>query len=283
MTDLTPSPRRYSDEEVRKLLERATELQRTEPSRTDPSGLTLDELESIAREAGIDVDAVRRAAMELDTGVQPAPRWTRRLMGEPAQVILERALPGEASREALEELVPLIQSVAEVVGRVTVAGRTLTWQARDPTSLRDLNVVVSVRSGETRVRVQESYGNLAGAIFGSGVGGIGGGVGLGVGIGVGAAIGSAIMMIGFPLAAFGLTYAGSRMIYAGIVGRRRQALERLLMELVDALAADTTGRELPAVERPALGDGSGEGAAARNRGPQAGEEPGVEEDPDSAL
>jgi hypothetical protein len=238
MTDRTPVPRRYSDDEVRRLLERAAELQHTDPS-VPESGLTLPQLESIAREAGIDVAAVRRAAVELETGaVARPPGWGAKVAGEPLTVTLERAVPGEASAEALESLIPLIQAAADTSGQPSLAGRTLTWQGRDPSNVRELQVMVTARNDETRVRIQERYGGLAGAVFGSGVGGIGGGVGFGVGLGVGLGIGSTLMAVAFPITVLGLTYLGSRAVYGSVVRRRRETLDRLMLEIIESLPAD---------------------------------------------
>jgi len=48
--------RRYNEKEVARLLKRASELQRSSPAAPNPSGLTLTELEDIAREAGLDAE-----------------------------------------------------------------------------------------------------------------------------------------------------------------------------------------------------------------------------------
>ena len=69
----TPSnlPRLYDEKEVGRLIKRATELQREEPMRAAVSGgLSLDELADIAAEAGIDPRYLRRAALEMDSGVE---------------------------------------------------------------------------------------------------------------------------------------------------------------------------------------------------------------------
>lgn len=237
MSDPTPPPRRYSDDEVRKLLERATELQDTDPSLPAASGLTLPELESIAEEAGIEGAAVRRAAAELESGVvvRPSGGLADRIAGEPLAATLEQVVPGEASREALESLIPLLQTASDAAGSVSQVGRTLTWQARDQGNLREIQVVITARNGETRIRIMERYGGLAGAVFGSGVGGVGGGVGFGVGLGVGLGIGSALMAVMFPVTVIGLTYLGSRVVYTGVVRRRREVLDRLMADVVESL------------------------------------------------
>ncbi|MFW5947469.1 MAG: hypothetical protein ACOCUW_03155 [Gemmatimonadota bacterium] len=241
MTDLPASPRRYTDAEVRKLLERATQLQQTQPAPAEGSGLTLVQLESIAREAGIDVEAVRRAAAELDAGAVGVGHWSSRLAGAPMGVVLVRSLPGEAAEAAVEATIPLIQAAVDAPGQASRVGRTFTWQSRSQTSLRETRVVIRARNGETRIEVRERYSALAGTIFGSGVGGIGIGVGFGVGAGVGTAIGSALMIFGFPIAALGVTWLGSRALYSGIVNRRREALARLVDDLAESLTADLGG------------------------------------------
>lgn len=233
MSELTPSPRRYTDAEVRKLLERAAELQHTEPS-SDATGLTLAQLEAVAREAGISVDAVRRAASEMELGTRPAG-WISKLAGAPTRVVLERTLPTSLDAAALEATIPTIQAAADAPGSANLVGRTLTWRAQGPNAARELQVMITSRDDGTRIRIEERYGNLAGGLFGGVVGGAGGGVGFGVGIGVGAAIGSTAMMVGFPVAVLGMAYFGSRAVFSGIVEKRRGVLTRLMADLGDAL------------------------------------------------
>lgn len=245
MNDITPSPRRYSDTEVRRLLERAAELQHAEPSVPDASGLTLTQLEAIAREAGIDVDAVRRAAAELDSEGGAPGRLAVKLAGAPVRVVLERAVPGVVGPAGFETAIALIRAASDAPGQASEVGRTLTWHAQNQSSLRELHVVIASRDGETRIRIEERYGALAGAVFGGGVGGVGGGVGIGVGVGVGAAIGSLLMTIGFPIAVLGATYVGSRTLFSSVVHRRRQLLNQLSTDLADALGAAADTRRLP--------------------------------------
>ncbi|MDX1673309.1 MAG: hypothetical protein R3314_00800 [Longimicrobiales bacterium] len=253
MSDRTPSPRRYSDEEIRAVLERAAEIQHVEASTPEGSGLTLAELESAAREAGIDVEAVRRAAAELEVRVDTGSAVAARVAGAPTRVTLVRSVPGERDVADLEALIPVIRDAVGASGTRRIVGHTLTWQAQVPNAARDLEVMVSSRDGETRVRVEEGYGVLVGGLFGGGVGGLGGGLGFGVGMGVGAAIGSPLMMVAFPVGAIGLAYLGSRAVYSGVVRRRRRALDRLLDDVVAVLEA--TRPALPPEQGPDAGRG----------------------------
>jgi hypothetical protein len=58
--------RRYTDAEVRLLLEQASRVEGQRPVTRQPQGLTLGELEEVAAEAQIDVARLREAAHELD-------------------------------------------------------------------------------------------------------------------------------------------------------------------------------------------------------------------------
>ena len=237
MTDDHGSSRRYSDEEVKLLLKRAAELEsekRNLPARSE--GPTLSDLESIASEAGINPDLIRRAARELDS-TSTAPLSTgsggSAFFGAPLSLEIERTVQGEASQETLERLLPIIQRAADGVGMPTVLGKTLTWQSQDDAKMRTLLVTVSVGRGETRIGIEERYGNLAGSLFGGIMGGGGTGLGLGVGLGVGlGALGSAMFATLFPIGIMGAAYALSRSIYRHTVHGRMRALAKLMNELV---------------------------------------------------
>jgi hypothetical protein len=237
MTSDPASSRRYSDEEVRRLLERAAELETQGASvPAKVKGPTLAELEAIASEAGINPALVRQAATELDspTGGFPAvaPDVSGAL-GAPLSFTLERTVPGEVSVSVLERLVPHIQRVAEGVGHPSLLGRTLSWQSESPQKLRVLQVSVSVGRGETRLSIEERYSNMAQNLFGGIMGGGGVGVGMGVGFGVGlGALGSVAFAVGFPVLALGATFAISRAIFRRSVQGRMRELTKLMNELV---------------------------------------------------
>src|SRR5687768_13005379 len=65
MTHVSASPKRYSEEAIRQILGRALQLE-------TPSGITRNELESIASEIGIDPAALASAVDEYDTDADAA-------------------------------------------------------------------------------------------------------------------------------------------------------------------------------------------------------------------
>jgi hypothetical protein len=227
-------PRRYSEKEAGRILRRAAEMQRAEPSAADPSGFSLAELEEVAREAGIDPAVVRRAASQLD--VSRSESVSSALAGGPLSIRVEREVPGEYPAERFDTLVPMIQNVSPWQGHAGVVGKSLTWSARADSNTSSLQVLVAAADGRTLIRAEERLGGYVGALFGGVVAGGGVGAGVGIGAGVGAAIGSPLFMFGFPLLIVGGTYYAARAFYAAHVKKERGRLQTL----VDQLAAQAS-------------------------------------------
>lgn len=243
MTDPSLPTRRFSDEEVGHLLERASELQLREGASADPArGLTLRELEEIAAEAGIDPELLRRAASEFDAGRGRAPTTIDRVLGAAPTILYERRVPGQLSPEGLETIVAEIQSAAGVLGQPSLVGGTLTWRSETPNNTRSLQIVVGSRAGETHIRIEEHLNQLAGGLFGGLMGGVGCGVGFGVGFGVGlGALGSVVFATVFPPTVIAASYIVARTSFATIARQRRAVLGGLAQRLSDAVMDAAAG------------------------------------------
>lgn len=268
-TPLPPSrsERRFDDREVGLIIHRAAELQQTEVARTDSAGMSLAELEQVAREAGLDPALVRRAAREID---EPPPPPAPRLTGAPMRIVLERSFDGELHDDFYEGLVAEIRRSLDDQGQVSVLGRTLNW---NPSNVgvgrharpRHLLVTVAVRGGQTTLRIEESFGRLAGRLFGGLMGGVGvgSGTGLGMGIGIGA-LHSAAAATGIIGGVVLASYAGARGVFTLVVNRRRRQLEMLRDRLSEQIERSL---ELQRDDRR-LAPGAGGGAAEQlGRGP----------------
>lgn len=239
--------RRYSDEEVARILERATEMHREDPAHASVGrGMTLEELKAIAGEAGIDHALVQRAAWELDSRVEQASPSSG-LLGEARTLVLERVVPGEVDEDTFEILVVEIQRHTGVHGQPSVLGRTLTWRTDTPNNTRSTQVTVISRHGETRIRVEERLHQLVGQLFGGIMGGAGGGLGFGLGLPIAVEVlGSAVLAVALPVGALGLSYAVARGIFVRIARRRRRALQRLLDQLTETVGRSVRkGLEAP--------------------------------------
>ena len=149
--------RRFTDREIGLILKRAVELEESSPSAGIPSarGLTLLELQEIAKDAGIDPGMVGRAVVELDgkRSLEAPSIWG------PSAVRREvRTVPGELSREAVGELVRVADQQVEAQGTVVEALGGVRWTGNG----RFLNTQISVEpSGEdTLLRVEERFSEM---------------------------------------------------------------------------------------------------------------------------
>jgi hypothetical protein len=252
MTDPgSPSSRRFSEKEVALIIKRASELQQDEAPSESTTGMSLTELEQVAREAGLDPVLVRRAATDLDTRVtQQEPS---RFIGAPTNLYLERTIEGEVPVDEYEPMVLEIQRVLGGVGTASTLGRTLQWTMtvldRRRYARRAVYVTVTPRNGRTTIRIEEPLGAVAGGLFGGLMGGLGGGLmGPVIGIGVGA-LHSAPATIGLAASVVSGAYLLARTIFGRVVRSRADRLQELMTRLVEH--ASQTAVITPSVPRPA--------------------------------
>ena len=229
-SDLPTPARRYSDKEVRQLLKQAAEIQKREAGdeyADEARGLTLAELQDVAAEAGIHPKFLQRAATRIDeptaSGLGPA------LAGSDMTISVDRTVRGELADEHFEQAIVDIQHLFKESGTASMVGRTLMWKTETSDTQRALQVTVSSRRGETRVRAQERLHVLAAGLYIGVVGGGGIGLGLGVGLGVGLSVlASPLLAFLFPTGVVGGLYAGMRALMKRTAVKRRRELERVV-------------------------------------------------------
>lgn len=245
----TASARRYTEQEVALVIKRAAELQSqaSQVVEQEQSGLSLVELQQIAREAGLDPALVRRAATELDTRHTTAPR--SRFLGAPSVLTLERTIDGEVPTDEYEVIVEEIRRAFNDNGYASTLGRSLAWSSSPLAMGRHgnqsrVNVTVTPRNGRTTIRVEESLKPLAGGLFGGIMGGMGGGTsGLSIAAGVG--MHSVVIGAGMWLAIVAATYGLSRTIFTRVARSRGERLHRVLDRIAEHVAATAVPRALP--------------------------------------
>lgn len=260
MNDHEAPPRLYGEQEIGRILKRATELQHREPTAPAAGGMTLSELEEIAAEAGIDPRYLRRAASEIEGGIGDPSVW-RRVVGDDLVVMREIELEGEVSDEGFERIVAAIQTKSREHGQPSLLGRTLTWRAETANKTRTVQIVVTSRDGRTRIRLEENLVQTAVGLFAGFGTGRGAGVGVGVGVPIGMnVLGSVLFAWAAPLGVTALTYIGCREVYRRMVAKRRRVAGELfdlvVTEAQASIDAATPPLASPATPRaPRLGDG----------------------------
>ena len=234
--------RKYRPDEIDAIVKRASELEVSNP--TTSGSMTIGGVEAIAREVGIAPELVRKAERSLAQRTysrehaMEAPKRNV-LIGGPTRILFERLVDGELDERDYSEMVDEIRRLMKEVGQVSQLGRSFTWTLNKGSSgLRNVEIVVSVRPGKTRILVQENLNHLIGAVFG----GIGGGMGGG---GLGPLMGIMLGGLGLPGVAAAvivptwatLVYLTARTSYFYAVKRRDKELRRVA-DVLAALATD---------------------------------------------
>ena len=228
--------RRYRPTEAKEILKRAADREAAAPF-TEPGALSLGGVARIGAEAGIPARQVKEAASALERpSIQPT---TSKFLGAPTTIAFERVIDAELPERDFPLLVEEIRVTLRSVGTINTFGQSLTWQT--PKNVlgegRNVDVVVTVRAGQTRIRVEEKIGSIAGGLFGGIMGGAGGGGGT-------VAVAVLTAVAGLPLAGIvvaasivGGSYALARTIFKGVYTKRTQELHGLADRLAE-LASD---------------------------------------------
>ena len=151
--DFMTTERRFTDDEVAEILDRATET--NTPGGTTPavgSGLTLSELHDIGDEVGIPKDVITRAATSLDRAgpvVAPDRRFLGTRIGVGRTVYLDRPL----SDSEWNRLVVDLRETFDARGKVRQEGAFRQWTNSNLQAL-----VEPTESGE-RLRLKTVKGN----------------------------------------------------------------------------------------------------------------------------
>jgi hypothetical protein len=118
--------RRYGDEQVREILSlAATNYPRDESRTGDAVGFTLEQLQRIGQDAGIEPARIAKAAEMLDALGKQAS--VRKSFGVPTAVSLVVDLPRAPTDREWEQLVSEFRSVFGVQGRLATTGGIRDW------------------------------------------------------------------------------------------------------------------------------------------------------------
>jgi serine/threonine protein kinase len=215
-----------SDEEMRKVISRASELQAGQP--TEEGALSIGSVEQIAAQVGISPDRVREALEELEERVVAPPPVTapaQQLMPRPeiAPIRMERVVERRVSEREVTLMVEHMRETLGVLGQVTSQGAMLTWTSGGSgVPHRDVRVMITPTPDRTQLAVEEFVGQVPGRIAGGIAGWCCGGI---FGIAFGALVGVP-ELFGIGFAASG-AYFLSRSVYMNTVIQRERQLEDL--------------------------------------------------------
>ena len=198
----------------------------------ETGALSLAGVERIGAEVGIPARQVRQAAgVATRPDFQPKPS---KFLGAPTVLSFERVVEVELPEEDFPLLLEEIRLTLRNVGSINTYGKSLAWQTAKSLDQvgRDVHVMVTVRGGQTRIRVEEKIGALAGGLFGGIMGGAGGGGGMAIFVNLFAS-GPSIAGLGLIVAWLGGMYGLSRTIFTGVASKRGRELRGLADRLAE--------------------------------------------------
>jgi len=234
--------RTYSEREVASIIERAVERQAETDQMEGAPGLTLDEIERLGQDAGIDPAHLRAAAQEMGTRGRTfsgTSGMTR------THVHVERWVDGPLIEEAWEDTVAYLRQhfgaeMSAVMGmggnQVQQIGQAHEWTHTSGLGVQT-RVTVSPRGERTRLRITQLVGLSSTRVEGLGYGSLIALVGALIGGGIGSSIvdGPAGAIVGMVVA-FLLTLAVAAPIVTRLDEKWRAKKLRQLGELADELA-----------------------------------------------
>ncbi len=217
-------PTKYTDQQMALILRRAAEQQAAAGEATH----SLESIQAIARQVGIDPALVADAALNLDAGGR-----ARHLLGEPSAHRISRRLrlaPGPIDSAAV---VATIRDHVPLVGEMRQVGDSIEWHAGQADN--QIFVAVSPGTAGPALRIDaRQHGLKALAYLGAGItGGLATLLSVAFWSAPGAAVGAA---------ALGASFVGARALWNRHARRRNERLR----VLSDALVAQLESEQPPA-------------------------------------
>lgn len=241
--------RRYSDNDLALILRKALQLQDRQPGEVPgpADGLTLHEIQAIAREIGLDAELIERAAAALPATEESA---AARFFGGPQRYRLEYTARGELSRDGLNRVVDSIRRTTGHQGKLEEALGSMEWQTVG--ELSQIAVRVSPHEGETSIQIIGDRSAASAVLFIVPM--VIGAIGIGI---TGAvveptSVAGIVGVITGPLTAAFLT---GRTIWATTTKRFRRKL-RDLMDAVSRTVDENVQISAPDAEPPEAGSGA---------------------------
>lgn len=150
--------RHFSEEEARRIFARAAERQHSGPALGE--GLTLEELQAIGREAGIDPEHVAAAAAE-DVGPYRPPMWA----GVPIRTQRVRRLAGPVDDAAWGRILDVLRERHQTPGAAEQIGDRRSWTVHEG-SLHGERVRIETTPGGTALTVESGLAPEKGTAVG---------------------------------------------------------------------------------------------------------------------
>ena len=224
------SDRRFTDQEVALVLQRAAEIEERRSTSAAGRGLTLGELRDIAKEVGLSPDVIDEAVVAVRTGVRPRGGS---LLGASLSNKVVRGVPGRLDEDGLQRLIRVVEDRVEETGTVSEALGTVRWTSvvRGHRFDRTMQVSLSAKDQETQIQVVQRYPSGLRAILH--------GLPTAWGAMIGGAIAASVAVV--PVVGIGIGLGGAalglgigRSVWQMLARKSAREVERVAGELAEA-------------------------------------------------
>lgn len=231
---------RFSEKEVSVVLRRAAEIDAA--GSVGPSGMSRADIEAVAREAGIGVEAVNRALAELSADAEAEPK---RLLA-PTSHRISHQLPLELDRDQLNHMIRVVEDSARRPGQVTEALGTIRWTSQE-TNQSVTQVSLTPSADGTHVSVHERVPDsirLVSHLLPTLWGGM-------IGAAVSAAASGPLMALPIVVGAAAGGFGIGRAFFSWLAKRREGRVKRLAQRLEEqGRAMLAAAKDVPALSEP---------------------------------
>lgn len=147
-------PKRFNEREVAEIVRIASQGKSGSSRSSASEGLTLDEIQAVVTELGLDPASVAAAAAQVEGGLPE-----EHVNG--SQVEFLRTFEGELDDAGWEEILLLMRRKSGAAGEVSVRGSTREW-TNSGGGLETYHLSATVKEGRTRIRITQ---DVSGIVF----------------------------------------------------------------------------------------------------------------------
>ncbi len=148
---------RYSEQEMARILKATSASGAHLPVSGRTAGFSVEEIESIAREAGLDPGGIAAAAAQVSID------RSRGILGDTGMIDLSRRVPGVVSSRDYGRLADAISEMAGESGVRSSTFGALTWES--PRGASRMQVTVTPEEDSTSIRVHADASALKGLCY----------------------------------------------------------------------------------------------------------------------
>ncbi len=150
--------RLYTEKEISKILKRAGEIQASEREKVT-MGLSLEELQQLAEEVGLEPDIIANVAETIDIEPENEDVGFLSSLMMPTKIDLEHVIQGEISEDEWPEVVAMMERHSGKAGSSSQVGKLLEWTAETNNTTHKLSLIPG--TDQTKLIYQGVFSKLA--------------------------------------------------------------------------------------------------------------------------